>query len=122
MDPLSDHFFLLKVKSVLSARFEAAEPWALRFAAYRQIKFVGVIKGDRWVWVEGVTGPVKMQEGDFCLLTDGSPYCFASDPGVTPYDGERVLANNLEADGIVRYGQGEMHAMSVGGLSSLTAT
>lgn len=116
MDPLSDVFSLLKVKSVLSARFEAAEPWALRFAAYRHIKFVGVIKGDRWVWIEGVTEPAKMKAGDFCLLTDGSPYCFASHPGVPPHDGEQVLANNLGVDGIVRYGQGEMRSMSVGGL------
>ncbi|WP_395068116.1 hypothetical protein [Paraburkholderia silvatlantica] len=44
MDPLSDVFSLLKVKSVLSARFEAAGPWALRFPAYRHVKFGGVIK------------------------------------------------------------------------------
>ena len=101
---------------MLSARFEAAEPWALRFAAYRHVKFVGVIKGDRWVWIEGVTAPAKMKEGDFCLLTDGSPYCFASDPGVEPHDGEKVLATNVGADRIVRHGQGEMRAISVGGL------
>jgi AraC-like DNA-binding protein len=101
---------------VLSARFEAAEPWALRFAAYRHVKFVGVVKGDRWVWIEGVTLPAKMKAGDFCLLTDGLPYCFASDPGVNPDDGEWVMANQLGADGIVRYGRGEMDSMSVGGL------
>ncbi|HXZ08707.1 MAG TPA: cupin domain-containing protein, partial [Paraburkholderia sp.] len=103
MDPLSDVFSLLKVKSVLSARFEAADPWALRFPAYRYIKFGGVIKGDEWVWIEGVTAPAKLQEGDFYLLTDGSPYCFASDPGVAPQDGENVFATHLGADGIVRY-------------------
>jgi AraC-like DNA-binding protein len=116
MDPLSDVFSLLKVKSVLSARLEAAEPWALRFAAYRHVKFVGVVKGDRWVWIEGVTAPAQMKAGDFCLLTDGLPYCFASDPNVMPDDGDWVMANNLGADGIVRYGRGEMHSMGVGGL------
>ena len=89
MDPLSDVFSLLKVKSVLSARFEAADPWGLRFPAYRHVKFAGVIKGTRWVWIEGVTAPVKMQKGDFCLLTDGQPYCFASDPSVELQDGEK---------------------------------
>ncbi|CAM2148385.1 putative AraC-like transcription regulator [Pararobbsia alpina] len=116
MDPLSDVFSLLKVKSVLSARFEAAEPWALRFSAYRHIKFVGVLKGDRWVWIEGVTAPAKLSAGDFCLLTDGLPYCFASDPGVEPHDGEKVLSDKIGADRIVRHGQGEMRAISVGGL------
>ncbi|MGA7778926.1 MAG: AraC family transcriptional regulator [Paraburkholderia sp.] len=116
MDPLSDVFSLLKVKSVLSARFEAAEPWALRFPAYRHIKFAGVIKGDRWVWIEGVTEPAKLEEGDFCLLTDGLPYCFASDPSVQAQDGEKVFASHLGADGIVRYGRGESRTISVGGL------
>jgi hypothetical protein len=115
MDPLSDAFALLKVKSLLSARFEAAEPWALRFAAYRHVKFVGVIKGDRWVWIEGVTAPAKMKAGDFCLLTDGLPYCFASDPDVEPDDGEKVLAEKIGSDRIVHYGEGEAHAISVGG-------
>ena len=116
MDPLSDVFSLLKVKSVLSARFEAADPWGLRFPAYRHVKFAGVIKGTRWVWIEGVTAPVKMQKGDFCLLTDGQPYCFASDPSVELQDGEKVFANNVGVDGIIRFGQGEMHTISVGGL------
>ncbi|WP_233853570.1 AraC family transcriptional regulator [Paraburkholderia sp. HD33-4] len=115
MDPLSDVLSLLKVKSVLSARFEAAGPWALRFPPYRHLKFGGVIKGARWIWIEGVTRPAKMQEGDFCLLTDGSPYCFASEPGVELQDGEKVFASHLDADGIVRYGTGDMHTISVGG-------
>ncbi|RZF23948.1 AraC family transcriptional regulator [Paraburkholderia sp. UYCP14C] len=115
MDPLSDVLSLLKVKSVLSARFEAAGPWALRFPRYRHVKFGGVIKGARWIWIEGVTQPAKMQEGDFCLLTDGSPYCFASEPGVELQDGEKVFASQLDADGIVRYGTGKMRTISVGG-------
>ncbi|RFU47957.1 AraC family transcriptional regulator [Paraburkholderia sp. DHOC27] len=115
MDPLSDVFSLLKVRSVLSARFEAVEPWALRFAAYRHVKFVGVVKGDRWVWIEGVTAPVKLQPGDFCLLTNGAPYCFASDPGVTAQDGDAVMLSHLESDGIVHLGQGEADSVSVGG-------
>ncbi|MEM5461917.1 AraC family transcriptional regulator [Paraburkholderia phytofirmans] len=121
MDPLSDVFSLLKVKSVLSARFEAADPWALRFSAYRHVKFVGIIKGDRWVWIEDVTAPVKMKEGDFCLLTDGSPYCFASDPGVEPQDGEKVFARDLGADGIVRYGREERRSISIGGVFEFDA-
>ncbi|MCP3708711.1 AraC family transcriptional regulator [Paraburkholderia sp. CNPSo 3274] len=116
MDPLSDVLSLLKVKSVPSARFEAAGAWALRFPAYRHVKFGGVIKGARWVWIEGVTDPAKMGEGDFCLLTDGLPYCFASDPGVELQDGEQVFARHLGADGTVRFGRGEAPTISVGGL------
>jgi AraC-like DNA-binding protein len=115
MDPLSDVLALLRVKSVLSARFEAAGPWALRFPAYRHLKFGGVVKGARWVWIEGVTGPAKMEEGDFCLFTDGLPHCFASDPGVDLQDGEKVFASHMGPDGIVRFGPEGMRTISVGG-------
>lgn len=115
MDPLSDVLRLLKVESVLSARFEASDPWALRFPAYRHMKFGGVVKGDRWVWIEGGAAPTALTEGDFYLLTDGSPYCFASNPGVTLQDGEAVFASHLDADGIIRYGKGEARTISVGG-------
>jgi len=57
-----------------------------------------------------------MEEGDFCLLTDGQPYCFASDPGVELQDGEKVFASNVGVDGIIRFGPGEMRTISVGGL------
>jgi AraC-like DNA-binding protein len=115
MDPLSDVLSVLKVQSVLSSRFEAAGPWGLRFPGYRHIKFGGVIEGHEWIWIEGVTTPVKLVEGDFYLLTDGSPYCFASDPAVKLADGEQVFATHLDTNRVVRYGHGETRTIGVGG-------
>ncbi len=115
MDPLSDVFMLLKVESVLSVRLEGAGPWALRFPAYRHVKFGGVIEGARWLWIDGSSERVKLDAGDFYLLTDGRPYCFASDPAAPLQDGSRIMRDHLSDDGIVRYGSGTPKTVGAGG-------
>lgn len=115
MDPLSDVFTLLKVESVLSARLEGAGPWALRFPSYRHVKFGGVIEGARWLWIEGSSERVKLDAGDFYLLTDGRPYCFASDLTAPMQDGNQIMADHLCEDGIVRFGKGTPATVGAGG-------
>lgn len=115
MDPLSDVFHLLKVKSVLSARFEASGPWSLRFSDYEHIKFGGVLEGSFWLWFEDGAPPVELRAGDFYLLTQGQAYCVGSDPSLAPADGREVLATRRCADGIVRYGETGAKASAAGG-------
>ncbi|POZ59927.1 AraC family transcriptional regulator [Chromobacterium alticapitis] len=115
MDPLSDVFHLLKVESVLSARFEAHGAWSLRFSAYQHMKFGGVLAGAFWLWFEDGAPPLRLNQGDFYLLTQGQAYCTGSDPSLAPVDGRVVLAANRCEDGIVRYGQGEESVSAAGG-------
>ena len=90
-------------------------PWALRFPEYKHMKFGGVIEGSRWVWIEGVTEPLKLEAGDFYLLTNGAPYCFATDLHTEVVDGMTFMAEHLEADGVVRYGNGQPRTVGTGG-------
>jgi hypothetical protein len=115
MDPLSDVFSLLKVQSVLSARLEGSGAWAMRFPASRHVKFGGVIEGARWLWIDGVIEPVRFEAGDFYLLTNGLPYCFASDLDAQVVDGYKVFAECVGEDGIVRYGSGGARTVGSGG-------
>jgi Cupin len=64
-DPLSEVLSLLDIRSFLSRRLEASGSWALRFPDYRHMKFGGIIEGSRWVWIEGVTEPLRLDAGDF---------------------------------------------------------
>ncbi|WP_445164862.1 AraC family transcriptional regulator [Paraburkholderia phenoliruptrix] len=115
MDPLSDVLALLRVQSVLSARLEGAGPWALRFAAYRHIKFGSIIEGDRWLWIDGTADVVRLAPGDFYLLTDGRPYCFASAPDAPLRESVDVLPSHPDDDGVVRFGQGPTRTVGAGG-------
>jgi AraC-like DNA-binding protein len=115
MDPLSDVFSLLRVESVLSARIEVRGPWSLRFSPYRHIKFGGVLEGSFWLWTEDEAAPVKLEAGDFYLLTRGQPYCTGSDPALDPIDGREVLSSCRRPDGIVRYGEEGEKVSAAGG-------
>jgi AraC-like DNA-binding protein len=115
MDPLSDVFLLLRVQSVLSARIEVSGPWSMRFSEYEHIKFAGILEGSFWLWFEDGTPPVKMNAGDFYLLTRGQAYCTGSDPSIKPIDGRAAMSDYLCADGIVRYGDGGEKMSAAGG-------
>lgn len=106
MDPLSDVLSVLRVESMLSARLEARGRWAFRYPAHRHMKFGGIAEGERWVWVEG-DAPTHMAAGDFYLLTDGRPYCIASDPEAELMDGVATLAAIRVPTGVMRYGEGD---------------
>lgn len=113
MDPLTDVLSVLRVRSVFSARLEGAGAWALRFPPYRHIKFGSVIEGERWLWIEGASDIVRLAPGDFYLLTDGRPYCFASTPDAPLKDSVDVLPAP-EGDGVVRFGQGTARTVGAG--------
>ncbi|MBD7922376.1 AraC family transcriptional regulator [Xanthomonas bonasiae] len=113
-DPLSDFLAVLKVESMLSARLEARGEWAFRFPAYRHMKFGGLVEGERWVWVDGGL-PVHMKAGDFYLLTNGQPYCIASDPEVPMVDGVAALTPVWVPNGVMHYGEGEPRSIAAAG-------
>jgi AraC-like DNA-binding protein len=114
-DPLSDVLSLLEVRSFLSRRLEASGRWALRFPDYRHMKFGGIIEGSRWIWIEGATEPLRLDPGDFYLLSHGGPYCFASDPNAKPMDGLAFMAEHLQSDGVVRFNGGDNLSVGTGG-------
>ncbi len=114
-EPLSDVLSLLDIQSFLSRRLEASGSWALRFPDYRHMKFGGIIEGSRWIWIEGVTEPLRLDAGDFYLLSHGGPYCFGSDVKAKPEDGLAFMEEHLEPDGVVRFSGGEGRTVGTGG-------
>ncbi len=114
-EPFSELLALLHVQSFLSRRLEASGRWALRFPDYAHMKFGGVIEGTRWIWIEGLTAPLKLEAGDFYLLSHGGPYCIASDPDAPPRDGIAFMEEHLQPDGVVRFTNGSGRSVGVGG-------
>lgn len=115
MDPLSDVLALLKVQSALSARFEGCGRWAMSFPTRQQMKFGCALEGGFWLWIEGQKSPVEIATGDFYLLTGEMTYYTATDPHCTPLDGRRIFASCRDADGVVRYGNGDNRVVVTGG-------
>ncbi|ALK33811.1 AraC family transcriptional regulator [Burkholderia plantarii] len=103
MDALSEMLSMLRVSSALSSRFEGHGAWAFRFPSYRHVKFGSVLRGQLFLWMDGESRHHRMEEGDFYLLTDGAPFCSASDPALAPADGVRCYREHRGADDVVRY-------------------
>lgn len=102
MDALSNVLSMLRVDSILSSRFEGAGAWAFRFPAYTHVKFGGVLAGSFYLWVDGDSTPLRLQEGDFYMLTNGQPFYSASDPALPAMDGPPFYRSIRAADGVVR--------------------
>lgn len=86
MDPLSDIFSTLDLRSARCTRFEAGGAWALRFPAKPALKFAAVLRGECWLTFPG-TEPHSLREGDTFVLANAPPYVLANDRLKIPDDG-----------------------------------
>lgn len=79
MDPLSDVLSLLKLKTYLTAGFDAGGDWAVLFDDQTGfIKCYAVTKGNCLLSVDGVAEPVRLQAGDCFVLPSGRPFRLGS--------------------------------------------
>jgi len=100
-DALSAIFHLLDLRSARCTRLEAAGDWSLRFPEKLALKFAAVIRGGCWM-VHPDHPSVRMEQGDVFLLSQTPAYVLASDPGLVPQDGMKVI--DWERSDIGRYG------------------
>jgi len=104
IDPLSDLFSLIDIRSARCTRFEAGGRWAFRFPAKPALKFVAVIRGECWLLLPGKP-PFALSAGDTFLLANAPDYVIANDLGRTPEDG--ILSFDWQHSDIARHGGDE---------------
>lgn len=112
-DPLSDILLAMRVSGATPVRFESRGGYAMRFPAFRHLKFGALLSGR--LELRPANGPaLHLEAGDCYLLTDGAPY--ASRTGDHPeIDGEAYFASHRDADGVVRFGDGAPDKIVIGG-------
>jgi len=86
MDPFSQVFSLLNVRSSRCTRFEASGRWAFRFPAKPALKFGAVLRGACWIDFGGEERH-HLVAGHSFLIADGPGYILANDEAVVPLDG-----------------------------------
>lgn len=86
MDPLSEVFSLLDIRSARCTRLEAGGTWALRFPAKPALKFAAVLRGWCWILLPGEP-PYRLETGDTFLLGNAPSYVLANDQQKAPEDG-----------------------------------
>lgn len=112
-DPLSDILSAMQVSGVSPVRFESRGKYAMRFPAFRHLKFGAVLSGA--LELVPTNGPsIRLSAGDCYLMTDGAPYVSRT-ADVPATDGERYFAEHRGPDGIVRLGDGPPDKIVIGG-------
>lgn len=118
MDPLSDLFSLLKLRSYVSGGFDACGDFSVQFGRHDGIKFHAVVAGSCWVSPEDTSEPVRISAGEGFLLPHGKAFRISSDPSLTPVDLRDILPPVQDGRIITHNGGGEF--LSVGGYFSLS--
>jgi AraC-like DNA-binding protein len=90
LDPLSEVFSLLDVRSAATSRLEAGDAWALRFPAKPSLKFHAVLRGKCWISLPG-RDPCLLDAGDTFLLANSPPFVLAHDPSEPPEDAVQLF-------------------------------
>lgn len=94
-DPLSDVLDVLGARVTRRTLLEAAGQWALAFPALDRLKFVALLRGTGWMMLPA-RAPQLMSAGDVCLL-GRTAYAVASDPELSPLDGQIFYAAGCDA-------------------------
>jgi AraC-like DNA-binding protein len=118
MDPLSDLFSLLKLRSYVSGGFNAGGDFAVQFGRHEGIKFHAVVSGTCWVSLEDASQPVRIDAGEGILLPHGKAFRISSDPSLRAVDVREILPPVQDGRIITHNGGGDF--LSVGGYFSLS--
>jgi AraC-like DNA-binding protein len=86
MDPLSEVFALIEIRTARCTRLEAGGTWALRFPAKPALKFAAVLRGECWITLPDGTSN-RLAKGDTFLLANAPSYVVANDRQKMPEDG-----------------------------------
>lgn len=86
MDPLSELFSLIDMRSAASYRLEAGGQWSLRFPPQSHFKFCTILQGQCWITLNG-TSPQRLVTGDTYLLCNSQEYVLANDLNCPIEDG-----------------------------------
>lgn len=112
-DPLSDILLAGRISGAIPVRFESRGGYAMRFPAFRHLKFGAVLSGSMELHPQNGP-PLHLGPGDVYLLTDGAPY--VSRTGDHPeMDGQAYFASHRDLDGVVRFGAGPPEKVTIGG-------
>ncbi|HEV8112659.1 MAG TPA: AraC family transcriptional regulator [Planctomycetota bacterium] len=88
MDVLTDVMQTVRVRSHLYGRLELGAPWGMEFGACDRPGFFIVSRGNCWLEVTGIDGPVPLAGGDFVFLPKGRAHTLrdACDTPTVPID------------------------------------
>jgi len=139
LDPITDLFQTMQIVSVVHARLEATAPWGLKRDAgvaegvgkgkhsaesesspFHFAHFGMLSRGNCWLSVEGVPGPIPLAGGDCFLLAPGSAYTLRDNPHTHARSFCEVAPKNRTQ--VIEYGGGGAPTTIISGWFRFGAT
>jgi len=81
-----------RFRSIVYSRYEFGAPWGVRVGS-EHTTFHSVVKGNCWLRVEGVAGPVQLSAGDLVLVPRGGTQIIADSNASPIVDSISLLQN-----------------------------
>ena len=122
MDFLTSIVSAMRLRSALYARFAAAGPWAVQFAAgTERARFGLVTRGECWLTTAALDQPLRLREGDCFLLLSSESFVLGDCPSTPSIRCSELMKDRpLENDNLIRLagdGGGELTAFVTGWFS-----
>lgn len=95
VDPFSDVFTAMRVRSALYCRTEATAPWGVKFARSPHAKFGLVTRGSCWLEVAGEPGAIPLRGGDCYVVAANVAVTLRDALRTRPVDGEALLRTKV---------------------------
>ena len=80
MDPLSEIFVGMRVQGAVYARLNLTAPFGVSIEAYSHAHLGVVARGNCWLSLDGVSGPIPLTGGDCWLLARGDAHTLRDSP------------------------------------------
>jgi AraC-like DNA-binding protein len=105
VDPFSEVFTAVQIRSALYCRMEANAPWGASFTGSPQAKFGMVVRGSCWLEVASEPKPIPLRGGDCYIVAPNIAITMRDSLRTRPVDGELLLRSKV----------GELLALGGGG-------
>jgi len=83
MDILQEHLVHARASGGVFARSIAVAPWGLRLPGTIQLAIHAMIRGQAWLWLDGMDHPVELKPGDLALVRGGADHFIAHEQGAS---------------------------------------
>lgn len=114
MDPLSDVISFLKPHSFTCSGFDVGGGHSVRFPGFEGVKYYALISGRLWLSVDGTAETLRLDAGDYVLLTGGHPCRLTTDPSLPAIDAA-VFTSMIQHNGDIVTLNGGGDSLTLGG-------
>ncbi|WP_193181256.1 AraC family transcriptional regulator [Nisaea sediminum] len=106
VDALSQILDAVRMRGSVYFHTSFAPPWSVRVPAFERVaRFHMAMRGDCWLRVEGIDGPIRLKTGDLVVVPHGAAHVLADEPDRPPVEVDEVVRRSgYRGEGALAFG------------------